>query len=46
MALAVLRTLTLLGSMLDILDILGNYGTWAMELSSFYAYSQSTSDWS
>ena len=46
MALAVLRTLTLLGSMRDILDILSNDGTWAMELSSFYAYSQSTSDWS
>ena len=46
MALAVLRTLTLLGSMLDILDILGNDGTWTMELSSFCAYSQSTSDWS
>jgi hypothetical protein len=31
MALAVLRTLTLLGGMLDIPDILGNYGMWGRE---------------
>jgi hypothetical protein len=31
MVLAVLRTLTLLGGMLDFPDILGNYGMWGME---------------